>query len=180
MRRPAAMGKASRGTSGTNRQSAPNAITEARGDAQEGRLHSLPRNHLRRCFAHLRRRVSDPPGFHDTPAWRKNLSCSSAANVVQPAEYRFRDDLSACLPREGLCLAAWNYLAQRAVRAPAIVIGDRPAAQIKRRDCVRVAGENHPVLRASIADKREGYIASSIGIFLSMLHRGIGAARQAR
>jgi hypothetical protein len=31
--------------------------------------------------------------------------------------------LSACLPREGPCLAAWNCLAPRAVRSPAIVIG---------------------------------------------------------
>ena len=35
-----------------------------------------------------------------------------------------RRDLSACLPREGPCFATWSGLAQRAVRSPAIVIGD--------------------------------------------------------
>jgi hypothetical protein len=63
-------------------------------------------------------------GRQHKPVGRKNLSCSNAVNVVQPAKHRFRDDLSACLPREGTCLAAWNCLVQRAVRSPAIVIGD--------------------------------------------------------
>jgi Competence protein CoiA-like family len=55
---------------------------------------------------------------------RKNLSCSSAVNVVYPSERRFGGDFCACLPRELPCFAAWRDLAQRTVRSPAIEIGD--------------------------------------------------------
>jgi hypothetical protein len=48
---------------------------------------------------------------------------------VQPAKHRFRGDLSVCLPREGPCLGAWNYLAQRVVRSPENNVEDLPVRE---------------------------------------------------
>jgi hypothetical protein len=52
------------------------------------------------------------------------FSLSEPIDVVQPAEHRFRSDLSAPFLRQRHRRTAWISLSKRAVRSPPIIIAD--------------------------------------------------------